>query len=106
MDSVHGAVDCVGPVGMANTKFPTQEGSNQNLRLLNGKRPYPPEAKANQNERQTQQKRSSPLEEENTKFHQLSLDKPQDKHRPLKQQSKSMLLWPRHYCHKSESNHQ
>jgi hypothetical protein len=60
----------------------------------------PHETKAKQTKRQTQRKTPTPYEEENAKFHQLSLDKPQDKHMPLKQQSKSMLIWPRHYCHK------
>jgi hypothetical protein len=42
----------------------------------------PPKTKANHKLNQT------PPEEENTRFYQLSLDKPQDKHIPLKQQSK------------------
>jgi hypothetical protein len=54
---------------MANTKFQTQEGSKKSTRFLNAKDYTPPEA-------------------ENTRFHQLSLDTPQDKHRSLKQQSK------------------
>jgi hypothetical protein len=29
-------------MGLKNTKFLTQEGSNQNSRFLNGKRPYSP----------------------------------------------------------------
>jgi hypothetical protein len=29
-------------IGMINTKFETQEGSNQNMRFLNGKIPYSP----------------------------------------------------------------
>jgi hypothetical protein len=29
-------------IRMANTNFPTQEGSNQNIRFLNSKRPYSP----------------------------------------------------------------
>jgi hypothetical protein len=32
---------------MTNTKFSTQEGSNQNMRFLNAKDHTPPEAKAN-----------------------------------------------------------
>jgi hypothetical protein len=32
---------------MANTKFPTQEGSDQNIRFLNTKDHTPPETKAN-----------------------------------------------------------
>jgi hypothetical protein len=32
---------------MTNTKFSTQEGSNQNMRFLNAKDHIPPEAKAN-----------------------------------------------------------
>jgi hypothetical protein len=31
---------------MANTKFKTQEGSNQNIGFLNGKNHTPPETKA------------------------------------------------------------
>jgi hypothetical protein len=35
-------------IGMINIKFETQEGSNQNIRFLNGKIPYsPPETKTN-----------------------------------------------------------
>jgi hypothetical protein len=60
-------------IEMANTKFPTQEGSKQNTSFLNGKNHTPPKV-------------------ENTKLYQLSLEKPQDKLRPLKQQSKSMLM--------------
>jgi hypothetical protein len=85
---------------MSNTKFQTQEGSNQNTSFLNGKNHTPPETKANKNKRQTQPKTSTPPEVENTKFYQLILGKSQIKLRPLKQQSKSMLMWPRHYCHK------
>jgi hypothetical protein len=85
---------------MVNTKFQTQEGSNQNTSILDGKNQTPPETKANKNKRQTQPNAPTPPEVENTKFYQLSLDKPQVKLRPLKQQSKSVLLWPRQYCHK------
>jgi hypothetical protein len=56
-------------IGMANTNFPTQEGSNQSISFLNGKN-------------------HTPSEVENTKFYQLSLDKSQVKIGPLKQQSK------------------
>jgi hypothetical protein len=63
----------------------------------------PPQTKANQTKRQTQP--NSP-EEENTRFHQLNLDKSQDKHRPLKQHRKPMHIWPRHKCYKGENNHQ
>jgi hypothetical protein len=45
--------------------------------------------KANKNKRQTQIKMPTLPKVETIKFYQLSLDKPQDKHRPLKQQSKS-----------------
>jgi hypothetical protein len=41
---------------MANTKFPTQEGSKQNTSFLNDKNHTPPETKANKNKRQTQPK--------------------------------------------------
>jgi hypothetical protein len=99
---------------MANTLFQTQEGSNQNRSFLNGKNHTPPETKASKKQAQNSTKDTTPLkrshtqmtmtktppEVENTKFYQLRLDKPQVKLRPLKQQSKSMLLWPRHYCHK------
>jgi hypothetical protein len=44
-----------------------------------------PKPKANQTKHQIQAKTSTPPEVENTRFHQLSLDTPQDKHRPLKQ---------------------
>jgi hypothetical protein len=66
---------------MANTKFLTQEGSNQNTSFLNGKNHTPPETKANKNKHQTQTKRSTPPEVENTKFYPLSLEKPQVKHK-------------------------
>jgi hypothetical protein len=49
----------------------------------------PPQTKANQIKRQTQSNMPTPPKIENTMFYQLSLDKPQDKHIPLKQQSKS-----------------
>jgi hypothetical protein len=103
-------------VWMANTKFETQEDSNQNTRFLNGKKHTPPETnaikqappqtKANQTKCQTQSKTPTPLEVENPRFYQLSLNKPQDKHRPLKQQRKSMHKWPWHKCHNSENNYQ
>jgi hypothetical protein len=62
--------------------------SNQNTRFLNAKDHTPYKTKANQIKRQTQQKTSTPPEIENTRFHQINLDKPQGKHRSLKQQSK------------------
>jgi hypothetical protein len=62
--------------------------------------------KANQTKHQIQLKTSTPPEVENIGSHQLSLDTPQDKHRPLKQQSKSKHIWPTHKSHKSENNHQ
>jgi hypothetical protein len=46
---------------MANTKFKTKEGSNQNSRFLNGKSYTPPETKANQTKRQAQPKRQLPM---------------------------------------------
>jgi hypothetical protein len=85
---------------MANTKFQTQEDSNQNTSFLNGKNHTPPETKANKNKQQTQPKTPTPPKVENTKFYQLILDKPQIKLRPLKQQCRSMLLWPMQYCRK------
>jgi hypothetical protein len=63
---------------MVNTNFPTQEGSNQNMRFLNAKNHTPPESKANHNKRQTQSK--TPIT-------------PEHKYRPLKQQDKSMHKW-------------
>jgi hypothetical protein len=45
----------------------------------------PPETKADINKRQTQPKKPTLPEEENTRFYQLSLNKPQDKLRPLEQ---------------------
>jgi hypothetical protein len=70
---------------MVNTNFQTQEGSNHNTSFLNGKNHTPPEIKANNSKRQTQTNTSTPPEVENIMFHQFSLDKPQDKLRPLKQ---------------------
>jgi hypothetical protein len=52
----------------------------------------PPETKANQTKRQTQTKTLTPPEVENTKFHQFSLDKYQDKHRPLKHKTNQILF--------------
>jgi hypothetical protein len=88
---------------MANTKFETQEVRNQNTRFLSGKGPYTPwnqgkskqvpnspkDANSPSNKRQTEPKTPTPPEEENSKFHQVSLGKPQDKLRPLEQQGKS-----------------
>jgi hypothetical protein len=51
--------------------------------FLNAKEHTPLKTKANQIKRQTQQKTSTPPEVESTRFHQLSLDTPQDKHMPL-----------------------
>jgi hypothetical protein len=70
-------------------QFSTQEGSNQTMRFLNAKEHTPPKPKVKHNKRQTQLKTPTPPEAENTRFHQLSLDTPQDKHMPLNQQSKS-----------------
>jgi hypothetical protein len=78
---------------MINNKFSTQEGSNQNTRFLNAKDHTPPETKVNhklpptkvnQIKRQTQSKAPTPPED------QMSLDKPQDTHKPLNQQNKSI----------------
>jgi hypothetical protein len=66
-------------------KFRTQEGSNQNTRFLNTKDHTPPEPKAKHNKRQTQSKMRIPPEVKNPMFYQMSLDKSQGKHRPLKQ---------------------
>jgi hypothetical protein len=67
---------------MANTRFQTQEGSNQNIGFLNCKNYTPLETKANKNKRQTQTRTPTPPKVEITKFYQLILDKPQDKHKP------------------------
>jgi hypothetical protein len=75
-----------------NTKFQTQEGSKKRTRFLNAKDHTPPEPKANQTKRQIQPKTPTPPKVENPRFYQMSLDKPQDKHRPLKQQSKSKCI--------------
>jgi hypothetical protein len=74
---------------MTNTNFQNQEGIKQNTRFLNAKDHTPPKIKANQARHQIQSKTATPPEVENTRFYQMSLDKHQDKHRPLKQQSKS-----------------
>jgi hypothetical protein len=52
----------------------------------------PLETKANKKQALNPTKTPTPPEEENTRFHQFCLDKPQDKLWPLKQQSKSMLM--------------
>jgi hypothetical protein len=68
---------------VANIKFQTQKGSNQDMRFLHAKDHTPPEPKAKHNKHQTQLKTRTPPEVENPRFYQISLDKPQDKHRPL-----------------------
>jgi hypothetical protein len=82
---------------VVNIKFRTQESSNQNTRFLNAKDYTPPEAKMNHKlPPQTEPIKSSTNstkdtnspEVENPRFYQMSLDKSQDKHRPLKQQRK------------------
>jgi hypothetical protein len=72
-----------------NIKLQTQEGSNQNSRFLNVKDHTPLESKTNQTKHQIQPKTPTPPKVENPRFYQLSLDKPQGKHRPLEQQTKS-----------------
>jgi hypothetical protein len=79
---------------MTNTTFQTQEGSNENMRFLNAKDHTAPEAKANhklplnpwqiKSSAKLDKKAPTPFEVENLRFYQMSLDKPQDKHRPLK----------------------
>jgi hypothetical protein len=70
---------------MANTKFQTQEGSNQNISFLISKKKHiSPETKENKNKRQTQPNTPTPPKIENTKFYHLSLDKSQVKLMPLK----------------------
>jgi hypothetical protein len=70
-------------IWMENTMFQTQEGSKKNTRFLNVKDHIPPEPKVKHTKRQ-----------------------PQDKRRPLNQQSKSKHIWPRHKSHKNENKHQ
>jgi hypothetical protein len=72
---------------MANTKFQTQEGSKKSTRFLNTKNHTPPKRKAKHTKRQTQSKTRTLPEVENPRFYQISLDKPQDKHRLLNQQA-------------------
>jgi hypothetical protein len=81
-------------------KVPNSRGQQPKYKLSQSQKPYPPKIKANKNKHQTQTKTPTPPEVKNTRFHQFSLDKPQDKLGPLKQQSMSMLLWPKHNCHK------
>jgi hypothetical protein len=71
---------------------PTQEGSKKSIRFLNVKDHTPPEPKVKHNKRQTQPKTPTPPEVENPRFYQMSLCKPQDKYRPLKQQSNSKRI--------------
>jgi hypothetical protein len=49
-------------IWIVNTKFQTQEGSNQNTSFLNGKTHTPPETKANKNKRQTKPKMPTALQ--------------------------------------------
>jgi hypothetical protein len=53
-----------------------------------GKSQAPPQTKANQTKRQTQSKTPTPPKIENTRFYQMSLDKHQDKPRPLNRHNK------------------
>jgi hypothetical protein len=69
-----------------NIKFQTQEGSKKSTRILNVKDHTPLESKTNQTKRQIRPKTPTPPDD------QMSLDKPQDTHKPLKQQSKSMHI--------------
>jgi hypothetical protein len=86
-------------------QFSTQEGSSQDTRFLNAKDHTPPEPKVKHNKRQIQPKTRTPPKVENPRFYQISLDKSQDKHMSLKQQSKSKHIWPRHKSHKRKNNH-
>jgi acyl-CoA thioesterase len=90
-------------IWVANIRFQTQEGSNQDTKFLNAKDHTPPEPNPKYNKRQIQPKTWTPPE--NPMFYQISLDKSQEL-RPLKQQSKSKRIWPRHKRHKSKNNHQ
>jgi hypothetical protein len=72
-------------IWVANIEFWTQEGSNQDTRFLNAKDHTPPEPKVKHNKHQIQPKTWTPPEVENPRFYQISLDKSQDKHMPLKQ---------------------
>jgi hypothetical protein len=96
---------------MTNTMFKTQECSNQNTGFLSGKNHTPPEAKAikqtlpqtkpNQIKRQTQSKMPTPPEVKNTKFYQMSLDKP----RPLNQHNKKKVDHQRNSSQGMGRNH-
>jgi hypothetical protein len=59
----------------------------------------PPKTNANQTKRQTQRKTPTPPEVENTRFYQMSLDKPQDQSRPLNRHNKKNVY------HQSSSSH-
>jgi hypothetical protein len=55
------------------------------MRFLNVKEHTPLEPKVKHNKRETQSKTRTPPEVEDLRFYQISLDKPQGKHKPLKQ---------------------
>jgi hypothetical protein len=100
---------------MTNTNFQLKRAATKTQRFLMTKDNTPlkprritssPSNQGKQIRRQTKQKTSTSPEVENTRFHQLSLDTPQDEHMQLKQQGKLKRIWPRHKNHKSEKNHQ
>jgi hypothetical protein len=72
-------------IWVVDIKFRTQGGSNQDTRFLNAKYHTPPKPKAKHNKHQSQLKTRTPPEVKNPMFYQMSLDKPQGKHMPLKQ---------------------
>jgi hypothetical protein len=77
---------------MTHGKFKTLEGNNKAQGFSMAKDHTPPEPKAKHNKHQTQPKAPTPPEVENPRFYPMSLDKPQDKHMPLKQQSNSKRI--------------
>jgi hypothetical protein len=86
---------------MANANFQLKRAATKTQGFSMTKDNTPPEAKVNHKlalkPRQSNQTPNSTKdvdspEVENTMFHQLSLGTPQDKHRPLKQQSKSKRI--------------
>jgi hypothetical protein len=71
---------------MTTTNFQLKRVATKTRDFSMAKDHTPPEAKSNQIKRQTQSKTPTPPEDK------MSLDKPQGKHMPLKQQSKSKCI--------------
>jgi hypothetical protein len=65
----------------------------------------PPETKANQTKHQAQPKTPTPPKVENTRFYQMSLDKPQDKPRPLNRHNKKNVDHQSSSFHSKGRNH-